>query len=340
MDAPPVQYVKTSDGYDIAFSVSGDGLPFVFMPPPTSHIQLEWSPPSQVTSLLQELSGRFRLVRYDGRGQGMSRRDLAAGYSMDALQLDLEAIVDKLQLERFVLMGSHASGHAAVRYAVDNPEQLHALVIAGSSTSGSGWPVISAVQLAERNWEYFLSMYMMAGPLAQEPKQRVLEYLNQLVTQRDWTIMAKAWTASDIADCLPSLQVPTLILHPVNYMNVPVQEAVDVASRINNARIVRPNGSGILGEAKSTVRAIDDFLAELSTADIQPAVPGQRMAPHGLSARQIEVLRLVSTGHTNPEIAEKLVISIRTVERHLSEIYAKIGARNRADAAIYALTNL
>lgn len=61
-------------------------------------------------------------------------------------------------------------------------------------------------------------------------------------------------------------------------------------------------------------------------------------APHGiLSAREEEVLRLIASGRTSKEIALALMLSIRTVERHIANIYAKIGARNRADATAYAL---
>ena len=62
--------------------------------------------------------------------------------------------------------------------------------------------------------------------------------------------------------------------------------------------------------------------------------------PHGLSAREVEVLRLLATGRTNREIAGELVISARTVERHISNLYTKIGVRNRAEATSFALARL
>jgi non-specific serine/threonine protein kinase len=56
----------------------------------------------------------------------------------------------------------------------------------------------------------------------------------------------------------------------------------------------------------------------------------------GLTARELEVLRLVASGRSNREIAEELVLSVRTVERHVTNLYAKIGARGKADATAYA----
>ena len=57
---------------------------------------------------------------------------------------------------------------------------------------------------------------------------------------------------------------------------------------------------------------------------------------HGLSARELEVLRLVATGATTKAIAAELVLSERTVDRHLSNIYAKLGVGTRTAAAAYA----
>ena len=59
--------------------------------------------------------------------------------------------------------------------------------------------------------------------------------------------------------------------------------------------------------------------------------------PDGLTAREVEVLRLLAEGLTNKEIAERLVLSVPTVSRHIATIYNKIDARNRADATAYAL---
>jgi DNA-binding NarL/FixJ family response regulator len=66
----------------------------------------------------------------------------------------------------------------------------------------------------------------------------------------------------------------------------------------------------------------------------------RRTSPAGLTRRESEVLRLVATGLTNKEIAAELVLSVHTVERHLANLYSKIGARNRAEATSFALREL
>ncbi len=61
--------------------------------------------------------------------------------------------------------------------------------------------------------------------------------------------------------------------------------------------------------------------------------------PAGLTEREIEVLRLLAAGKSNREIADELVLSVRTVERHVTNLYGKIDARGRADATAYAFTH-
>ena len=67
---------------------------------------------------------------------------------------------------------------------------------------------------------------------------------------------------------------------------------------------------------------------------LPPTVPTR---PDGLTVREVEVLRLLALGQSNREISAELVLSVRTVERHLTNIYSKISARGRADATAYAL---
>jgi len=49
--------------------------------------------------------------------------------------------------------------------------------------------------------------------------------------------------------------------------------------------------------------------------------------PNGLTAREVEVLRLIAQGRSNQEIADGLSMSVRTAERHISNIYGKANAR-------------
>ena len=83
-----------------------------------------------------------------------------------------------------------------------------------------------------------------------------------------------------------------------------------------------------------------DRLGVLRRSLIRRGAPELQTNPMGLSARQQQVLALIARGKTNGEIADELVISLRTVERHVAELYAKLGARNRVEAAAFAMSNL
>jgi len=335
MEPPPVQYVTTSDGYSIAYAARGAGLPFVFMPGPASHLQLF---PSQhfINSWSTALSKRYRVIQYDGRGQGMSQRSLSADYGMDAPQRDLEAVVDRLQLDRFVLMGSHASGHTAVRYAIENPRRVHALVLAPCATSGRTWSVVSAIELARSNWDFFLATWIVAFDRGSSGEERAeIARLRECMTQRDWEIMATAWVASDIEELLPALRTPTLLLHPHDYHNIPVEESMKLASRITNARFALIDGKSPLGDAIQGTRTIDDFLASLGDIDAGN-VSKKPGSVAGLSARESEVLRLIARGLSNQQIADELVIALSTVTKHVGSILGKTGASNRTEAATHA----
>ncbi|MCH7577753.1 MAG: hypothetical protein IH822_08155 [Chloroflexi bacterium] len=98
---PRIQYAQTSDGWSIAFSTLGEGMPFVHMPFPFTHLQLDWEMP-EFRSWIERLADKRMLVRYDGRGTGLSDRDVT-DFSLDAGVRDLEAVVARLGLERFAL---------------------------------------------------------------------------------------------------------------------------------------------------------------------------------------------------------------------------------------------
>ncbi|HZU76179.1 MAG TPA: LuxR C-terminal-related transcriptional regulator, partial [Dehalococcoidia bacterium] len=94
------------------------------------------------------------------------------------------------------------------------------------------------------------------------------------------------------------------------------------------------------GERLSPEEAISEALAATTVTDaaaVADARPhGRPKLLDGLTAREVEVLRLVAAGKTNREIAAALVISERTAAFHVANILGKIGAANRTEAAAYA----
>jgi DNA-binding NarL/FixJ family response regulator len=149
--------------------------------------------------------------------------------------------------------------------------------------------------------------------------------------------MVRAAQKSNLASDLGRLTTPMLVLHPRDFA-LDVQESSHVAAAIPNARLALVDGSNGLGDAAQGLKAIGDFLASLPPRANtgQPSPKSAVGIQAGLSNRELEVLRLISTGKSNAEIAAELVISQNTVIRHVSNIFAKTGASNRAQATAYA----
>jgi len=113
-----------------------------------------------------------------------------------------------------------------------------------------------------------------------------------------------------------------------------------VAAEMHGAMGDRERATEALSEARAICVPLRAVLA-LAQADALAAALGARLLvpslPDGLTAREVDVLRLIAAGMSNREIADTLTISGRTVDRHISNIYAKTGAHGKAEAAVYAL---
>ncbi|MEE8518724.1 MAG: hypothetical protein V3S98_06330, partial [Dehalococcoidia bacterium] len=113
---PRIQYARTADGVSIAYYTLGEGMPLVAMPsPPLSHLELEWQNP-EYRRWHEWLAEKRMVVRYDGRGSGLSDRDVT-DFSLEAHLLDLDAVVERLGLDRFALFAPIHSGPVGIAYA-------------------------------------------------------------------------------------------------------------------------------------------------------------------------------------------------------------------------------
>src|SRR5262245_27590814 len=128
MDAPPVQYVRTSDGFSIACAVSGSGPPLIVIPWVFEHVQLAWEYPD-LAEWLEKLSERFQIIQLDLRGCGMSTRGLDESHTFEAYVRDVEAVVDELKLDCCLILGFTTGARLAARYALLHPERVRALIM-------------------------------------------------------------------------------------------------------------------------------------------------------------------------------------------------------------------
>jgi DNA-binding CsgD family transcriptional regulator/pimeloyl-ACP methyl ester carboxylesterase len=337
MDAPPVQYVTTCDGLSIAYCVSGSGTPVIFLPGSFQHGQLGWQYPG-LQGWLQALSQRFQLIQIDPRGFGMSARNLGVTLSREDYLTDIETVVASLSLGRFLIVAASTGVELAAEYALRHPDQVIALVLGTSMVSA--WPTALFDTLPEQNWEAFLHSIVPRDRDLDE-RRRIVELHKQDKDQQNYLRRSHLlWSDTDtfavyMQGVLSRLQTRTLVLHTRDYALMGVEESMKKA-QYTRGRLVVIDGTDVWGDASQGIRAIEAFLAELPLEELMSSSPLPRLNGNGLSGRELEVLRLIASGRSNPQIADELVISLNTVQRHVSNILAKTGASNRTEAAVYA----
>lgn len=343
-EQPQIQYTTTSDGVRIAHWTVGDGPPLLHMPPmPFSHIQKEWENPA-CRAYYRDLAGDLRLVRYDCRGAGLSDRDVT-DFSPDAHARDILSVADRLGLERFALLGFGHSGGVAIRFAANYPERVSHLVLWCSYPRAADYgrgPRVKALQsLMDEDWEFWTraEAFRLSEYEGGKISNWFVEYVRESVTEAGSKAAVSELRKVDVTALMPKVRAPTLVLHRTGIGPITVEMAREITAAIPDSRLMLFDGTWVVpfigGGTKEITAAINSFVLETPAAPIAPdAAAGG--APV-LTPRETDVLRLIAAGRTSSEISRELSLSVRTVGRHITNIYTKIGARTRADAAAYAL---
>jgi DNA-binding CsgD family transcriptional regulator/pimeloyl-ACP methyl ester carboxylesterase len=346
MDVPALRYVTTPDGFSIAYTVYGEGPPLVYLPHDHSHINLFWRSRNVMRLLYEHLAARFTLVCYDRRGWGSSQRGLPDTFNVDDFQTDLEAVVDHLGLERFSMLAQRNASRTALRFAAQQPARVRAIVLWNARSgerSIDGWVGSQILTLASGNWDYFVDVMARTG-WAPENLDVAKRFVRECTTQTDMLTVGRANQEFTLKDVVGRVKTPVMLLASATGSNPTAAEAGSkwIASQIPGAplEVLDDFGGGLFtldAEPPRGVLLIDDFFSKLppELAATPPAVA----AVGTLSTREEEVLRLIARGLSNQQIADELVLSVRTVERHINHIYEKLGVHSKAQATAYALRN-
>ncbi len=116
--------------------------------------------------------------------------------------------------------------------------------------------------------------------------------------------------------------------------------AYDLARSLFKTDVVekRDRAITLLDEALTITRRLGMLPLTERILNLHAGIASAPANYHRLTRRELEVLHLLAIRQSNREIARELVLSVRTVERHITNIYAKIDARGRADATAYAFS--
>lgn len=341
------RFCTAPDGVGLAYAVDGEGSPLVKAGNWMTHLDYDRQSPVW-RHWVRELSRRHALIRYDERGCGLSDRQFDGTPTLDTYVGDLATVVDAAGLERFALFGVSGGGPTAIEYAVRNPERVSHLVLYGTYTRGRyrrGEKETEQsrllIDLMRVGWggavpafrQVFSSFFI---PSAGEEQKRWYDDMQQASSSGE--MAARLWlsnTQIDITDTARRITQPALVLHARHDRAVPYEEGRRLASLLPDARFVTlETDNHILQQGEP---AWDAFLAEVRAfLGDDEQIPTMAADLSELSEREREVLELVAAGMSNEQIAERLFLSTRTVERHLSNVYAKLrlsGKSARAAAA-------
>jgi DNA-binding NarL/FixJ family response regulator len=341
-----VHYVRASDGTRLAWAVSGSGPPLVKAANWLTHLEYEWESPVW-KHWIQFFSRHSRFIRYDERGCGMS--DWHAGsLSLAQWTADLDAVVEAAQPGYpLTLLGISQGAAACIQYAILHPERVSRMILYGGYAHGAlkrGTPHAAAmyhamIELARVAWsennptfrQVFTSRFLPGGTHEQ------LGWFNDLcVKSTVGEVAAKLFEARavlDIAELLPQVRVPTLVLHARDDQVVQLSEGRLLAGGIAGAEFVELDSRNhILLEHEPAWNRFCEAVLSFINADM--STDAELFA--ALSAREREVLALIAEGLSNARIAERLQIGEKTVRNHTSNLFDKLGVRSRAQAIVFA----
>jgi len=322
----------------------GGGPPLVRVATWLTHLESDWDSPIW-GHWLRRLGETHTILRYDERGCGLS--DSVVGeLSVDTWVADLEAVVDAAGLESFDLLGVSQAAAIAVAYAARHPRRVAGLVLYGGyargrRVRGQQEQEDALVAAIRAGWTTddpaFRHVFSMLFLPHASPEQMAWydELLRASATVDSAVALFRARGALDVVDSAAAVKARTLVMHARGDHVVPVQEGRLLAKLIPNAELVLLDSENHILLADEP--AWEQFLSELRDFLGVSGAPSPALAAGELSAREIDVLELVAAGLTNEAIAQRLFISVRTVERHISNIYVKLGLTGksaRAGAAV------
>lgn len=336
-----IRFARSSDGVRIAYAVHGSGPPLLVDSCWLSHLQFDWESPVWRHFLI-DLGKVATIVRYDERGHGLSDRDVD-DHGLDARTSDLEAVADDAGFDRFALMAMAQGGPVAIEYAARHPERLTRLLFYGSysgmqaGATPEELEMLTAFEaLIKAGWarptsEFRRVFSSLMIPGGTEEQMRWIDDLQQHACDAETAVAARAARRyTDSTWRLSDLDLPTLVVHSRGDQMNQFHHARDLAASIRGARLVALDSYNhiVLADEPAWPVLVDEVTRFLAPDRPAPNRDAAQVADL-VSPRELDILRLAAAGHDNDAIATELSLSVRTVERHLQNAYAKLSLSGR-----------
>jgi len=247
---PQIQYVRSGDGTNIAYTVIGDGVPMILSPNIWCHLAMQLT--GDFGDAWQQMAREgILVVPYDMRGMGMSDREVK-DFSLHSQMADIEALRGHLGFDRFALYGSVFGSLASIAYAAHHPERVSHLILSIPFANGEEFyravPTLQGLEtfrgMSDEHWEIYTLTHASAlvGMLPGEDPKRLAALMRECITPDTLRSYFMQLQTQDVRPLLAEIRSPTLILSPSGRGLMVVQSrfAREVAAGIPGSRLATP----------------------------------------------------------------------------------------------------
>jgi len=269
---PEPRYAK-SDGVNIAYQTLGEGpIDLVVVPGWLSNLDVAWEQPA-VEAFYRRLASFARVILFDKRGTGLSDRvDLP---SLEVRMDDVRAVLDAVGSERAALFGYSEGGAMCALFAATYPGRTTALIMAGSYARVMQAPDYAVGRTPEqleaflieieRDWGKPVGIELRGPSRAHDEafKQWWARFLRASASPSAAANIMRMNCQIDIRHVLPSIRVPTLLLHTVGDRTISVEASRYMARHVAGAKLVELPGDDhlpFLGASEQLLEEVEEFL--------------------------------------------------------------------------------
>jgi len=350
-----IRFCTASDNIRLAYAKVGHGPTLIKVGNWMSHLEYDWNSPVW-QPWLENWSRFHTFYRYDPRGCGLSDWNVS-DFSLDALVSDLETVVDAAGLEQFDLFAMSQGGCVSIAYTARHPERVRKLILYGGYLQGrlsrsiipeEAEETEVLLKLLKLSWGNENPSYrqVVTMSLIPEGTPEQFGWFNNLqfisTSPANAMEVQRMFNQVDVRELAKTIKVPTMVIQAKHDAAVPFEEGRKTAAHIPGAQFVvldsknhilmrnEPAWSYFWNEFYRFLGMDTHRLKENAT------VTGTDKILLELSTRERDVLRLLAQGHENREIAQRLVLSEKTVRNYVSNIYAKLQINSRGEAIVLA----
>ena len=290
---PETRYALSGDVH-IAYQVVGDG-PFdvIFVPGFVTHVELQWRLPG-MGDFLRGLGSFSRLIRFDKRGTGMSD-PVSGAPGLETRMDDVRAVMDAVGSRRAAFYGLSEGAAMSILFAATYPERTAALVVRSCSPRtmwAPDFPWGRREEAYRREVDQALAVFASRaeareavralGMQSDDEVEAFIDYIRYGASPGMLDALYRMNKEIDIRQVLPTVSVPTLVLHGSEDQIVPVEAGAYTARRIRSARFIEMPGLGHLALKVASTRTqseIKRFLTDVwQTGGWEDAEPDRMLA--------------------------------------------------------------